>query len=103
MMAAYTAVWGLDPSAVEYAMSGKTELQITFELMGLLGFSRRQVSAGLPRFWRRYPRELRRRISPGATTVHPGVRELVAAVAGNGEMVLGLLTGNCEAAAKVLP
>jgi phosphoglycolate phosphatase-like HAD superfamily hydrolase len=101
MMAAYAAVWGRDPSQVDYRMSGKTELGICHELLGLLGFSRAEVERGLPQFWERYPRELRGYIDPACTTVHPGVRELVQAVAARREMVLGLLTGNCEAAARV--
>lgn len=101
MMAAYTAVWGRDPTGVEYRMSGKTELGICHELLALLGFSREDVQRGLPQFWERYPQELRRHISPETTTVHPGVRELVHAVAAHEHMTLGLLTGNCEAAARV--
>ncbi len=101
MMLAYTAVWGRDPSAVDYAMSGKTELGICHELLALLGFSRQEVDAGLPRFWALYPDELQRQIAPATTTVHPGVRELVAAVGERDDMALGLLTGNCEAAARV--
>jgi phosphoglycolate phosphatase len=101
MMAAYTAVWGRDPSALDYRMSGKTELNITHELLALLGFSRAEVEAGLPRFWERYPRELRRHIDAACTTVHPGVAELVRTLAAREDTVLGLLTGNCEAAARV--
>lgn len=101
MMAAYTAVWGRDPSQVDYRMSGKTELGISHELLALLGLSRGEVERGLPHFWERYPRELRRHIGPETTTVHPGVRELVRTVGARDDMVLGLLTGNCEAAARV--
>jgi phosphoglycolate phosphatase-like HAD superfamily hydrolase len=101
MMAAYTAVWGRDPSHVDYRMSGKTELAISHELLALLGFSRAEVDYGLPRFWELYPRELRHQISPDTTTVHPGIRELVRTVAARDDMVLGLLTGNCEEAARV--
>ncbi len=101
MMAAYQAVWGRDPSRVEYAMSGKTELCISLELLGLLGFSRSEVEAELPRFWELYPRELRRHIAPETTTVHPGVRELVRAIGKREDMLPGILTGNCEAAARI--
>jgi phosphoglycolate phosphatase-like HAD superfamily hydrolase len=101
MMVAYTAVWGRDPSAVDYRMSGKTELNISHELLGLLGFSREEVEWGLPRFWHLYPQELRRQIAPHTTTVYPGIRAIVRTVAEREDMVLGLLTGNCEDAAKV--
>ena len=101
MMSAYQAIWGRDPTGVEYAMSGKTELGISLELLGLLGFSRAEVEAELPRFWELYPRELRRHIAPETTTVHPGVRELVHAVGNREDLVAGILTGNCEAAARI--
>jgi phosphoglycolate phosphatase-like HAD superfamily hydrolase len=101
MMEAYTAVWGRSPERVRYSMSGKTELQISYELLGLLGFTRDQVRAGLPDFFRRYPEALRRRLRPERTTVHPGIRELVTRVGEHPEMVLGLLTGNCRAAARI--
>ncbi|MEE8433728.1 MAG: HAD family hydrolase [bacterium] len=101
MMVAYEAVWGRDARTVVYAMSGKTELNISHELMALLGFSRAEVDAGLPDFFRRYPEELRRRIAPETTTVLPGIRRLVEAVRDDERMVLGLVTGNCEAAARV--
>ena len=101
LMVAYRAVWGRDPRSVIYAMSGKTELGISHELLALLGFSRAEVESGLPRFWERYPLELRRLLVADAITVHPGVRELVAAVKSSEDMLLGLLTGNCEAAAKI--
>lgn len=101
MMVAYTAVWGRDPSALDYRMSGKTELCISHELLALLGFSRAEVEQRLPAFWETYPRELRRHINRETTTVHPGIRELLPAISGRDEWVLGLLTGNCEEAAKV--
>jgi phosphoglycolate phosphatase-like HAD superfamily hydrolase len=101
MMAAYTAVWGRDPSQVDYRMSGKTELGICHELLALLGFSRAEVERGLPRFWERYPQELRRHIDRETTTVHPGVPELLRGIAAREELLPGLLTGNCEAAARV--
>ena len=101
MMVAYTSVWGRDPSHVEYRMSGKTELGISHELLALLGFSREEVERGLPQFWERYPLELRNHIDAATTTVHPGVRELVGTIGARDDMVLGLLTGNCEDAAQV--
>ena len=101
MMNAYTAVWGRDPRKVDYQMSGKTELGISHELLGLLGFSRQEVDAGMPRFWQRYPEELQRAISPETTTVFPGIPELVRAVEAHENLVLGLLTGNCKAAAEI--
>ena len=100
MMAAYRQVYGREASDLPYHMDGKTELQITFELMTLAGLSREEVIAGLPRFWPRYAEELERHVTPGSTTVHPGVAEVVEAVGADPDCVLGLLTGNCPFAAR---
>jgi phosphoglycolate phosphatase-like HAD superfamily hydrolase len=101
MKAAYAAVYGRDPSAIAYRMDGKTELQIAYELMGLAGLSRQEIEAGLPRFWVRYEEELRRAVTPERTRVFPGVAALVAQVARLPHALLGLLTGNCEPAARI--
>lgn len=101
MMEAYTAIWGKDPTDVPYSMSGKTELGISHELLALMGFTRAQVEEKIHHFWEDYPRMLTHHLSPERTVVHPGIREALAAVAAHPDMVLGLLTGNCEAAAQV--
>ena len=101
MMLAYTAVWGRDPRQVAYSMSGKTERRISFELLEKLGFSREEVEPRLSDWFELYPRELEKCIAPETTRVFPGVRELVEAVSNEPNLVLGLLTGNCEAAAKI--
>lgn len=101
MKTAYAATYGRDPSGIEYRMDGKTELQITYELMGLAGLSRAEIEAGLPRFWRRYEEELRQNVTPGRTRVFPGVAAVVAQVARLPHALLGLLTGNCEPAARI--
>lgn len=101
MMQAYTAVWDRDPRQVTYAMSGKTERQISFELLERLGFSRHEVEPRLATWFEQYPQALERCIAPETTRVFPGVRELVKQVAKEEDMVLGLLTGNCEAAADI--
>ncbi len=101
MLAAYHHVWGQDLSHVQETMDGKTELQITHELLAAVGVSREQVQAGLPRFWSRYEQELERHVSTERTTVHPGVREVVAALAAQPEHVVGILTGNCASAARI--
>jgi len=100
MMAAYRRAYGCEAAHLPYRMDGKTELQITIELMTMAGLAREEVFAGLPRFWRAYAEELERHVTPETTTVHPGVAEVVQAVAGDPDSVLGLLTGNCEFAAR---
>lgn len=100
MMAAYRRAYGCEAAQLPYRMDGKTELQITFELMAMAGLSREEVLAGLPSFWRAYAEELERHVTHDTTTVHPGVAQVVQAVAADPDSVLGLLTGNCEVAAR---
>ena len=100
MMAAYARTYDRDVSNVPYRMDGKTELQITHELLGMAGLTRQEVTDRLPVFWEHYRDELERRLTPDKVTVHPGVREVVAALRARRDAVLGLLTGNCEAAAR---
>jgi phosphoglycolate phosphatase len=99
MVAAYRAVYGREVGHLWHHMDGKTELQITHELLAAVGMTRAEVDAGLAKFWPRYAEELDRALTPETTLVHPGVAELVRAVAADSECVLGLLTGNCEAGA----
>lgn len=101
MLASYRNVYGRDAAGLDYRMDGKTDLQITYELMALAGLTREEVTARLPEFWRRNAEELERHVSPEATTVHPGVPELVRAVAADPDCVLGVLTGNFEAGARI--
>jgi len=101
MMETYSAVWKCDPETVDYSMSGKTEYQISHELLGLLGFSEAEINAGLPEFFRHYPQALHRHLSPKRTLVFPGVAELVERLSKDTSVVLGLLTGNCEEAARI--
>lgn len=101
MKAAYAVVYGRDPSGIPYRMDGKTELQITYELMGLAGLDRARIAAGLPRFWRRYEEELHRQVTPERTRVLPGAAAAVDAIRRRPHLVLGLLTGNCEPAARI--
>src|SRR5579863_2829396 len=100
MMAAYRDVYGCNAVEFPYRMDGKTELQITHELLALGGLTRAQVQSRLPVFWPHYAEALDRYLTPETTTVHPGVAELIQKVAADPDTVLGLLTGKCEAAAQ---
>jgi phosphoglycolate phosphatase-like HAD superfamily hydrolase len=100
MMAAYRHVFGRDASKYDYRMDGKTELQITHELMALAGLTRDEVTARLPVFWPHYAQELERHVSSRTITVHQGVADVVRALAADSDTVLGLLTGNCQAGAE---
>lgn len=101
MMAAFEAVYGFAPAKDLGGMDGFTELRIAHELLGRAGVDRETVTAGLPRFWPRYVEELGARLAPENLTVFPGVRALLQALAGRKEVLVGLVTGNTEGAARV--
>ncbi|HEX7927898.1 MAG TPA: HAD hydrolase-like protein, partial [bacterium] len=93
--------YGKETSQIVYRMDGKTELQITYELMGLAGLSRGEIQAGLPRFWQRYEEELVRHVTPERMRVFPGVAAAVESIRRLPHLLMGLLTGNCEPAARI--
>ncbi len=96
---ALAEVYGTTGPVANHPFDGKTDPQIVRELLSLEGLHPRTIEAGLPMLWTAYLSELRRELSqPGhETTVLPGVRELLVALESrDGEIVLGLLTGNIE-------
>jgi len=89
-------VYGCLPADNGYLMDGKTELRIVHELMDGEGFTRDQVEAGLEDFWQAYFDILEATLDPAGVTVYPGVRDLVRRLEAHPQVVMGLLTGNCE-------
>ena len=88
------------PSAT-YRYAGKTDPQIVFELMALVGFDRDRVAPLLDTALRRYVDALADALAPGTVRVLPGVEALLARLAARGDVRLGLLTDNVAAGAAV--
>ncbi|MBI4915988.1 MAG: haloacid dehalogenase-like hydrolase [Acidobacteria bacterium] len=84
-----------------FRYSGKTDPQIVFELMGLAGLPRSAVEPRLPAVIAHYLGRLRDALSGDAVQVLPGVRELLAELAGTPGVHLGLLTGNVAPGAAI--
>jgi phosphoglycolate phosphatase-like HAD superfamily hydrolase len=101
LLAALKAVYGVRPENGGYLMDGKTELRIVHELLAQSGLDRATVERGFPEFWPRYEQELTRAIHSGTTHVYRGVRELVGRMREETSVAMALLTGNCEAAARI--
>lgn len=99
MTLAFEEVYGTAGSVESYSMAGKTDLQITVELMTAAGLSEGEVRARLDLFWRRYAEILRAVIPEHRISVLPGVVEVVNALKRREGVLLGLLTGNVEEAA----
>ena len=85
----------------DHDFSGKTDPLITRELLTEAGLPPADIAAGLPRFCRRYVAELEARIAAHPVTALPGAHSLVGALAGLGDVFLGLVTGNLERGARL--
>jgi len=83
-----------------YDFSGKTDPQIVRELMTAAGLPQRSVAAGLARALDAYRAELLARMEPHDIRAKPGAVSLVARLALDPRVTLGLLTGNLEACAR---
>ncbi len=99
---ALEAVFGATGPITTYDFRGKTDPQIVFDLMGAAGLPAPLIEARLASFYDRYLEDLRAEIERGGgVQVMPGISELVRRLAERADTLVGLLTGNIEAGAKV--
>ncbi|MFQ5829056.1 MAG: HAD family hydrolase [Candidatus Methylomirabilia bacterium] len=102
MARAFAQVFGDTGSIESYDFLGKTDLQIVADVMNAAGFHADEITARTPAFFERYAEELRTEIGAGERVeLMPGIRELVSGLAEHPDALLGLLTGNIEAGARI--
>lgn len=97
-------VYGTAGPIATHSFDGKTDPQIARELLQLAGWTDAAIDRGLGSLWRAYLRELATELAhpDHATTLLPGVREILNALDRTGErVVLGLLTGNVKQGADL--
>jgi len=87
-------VFGTEGDLDGYDFSGKTDPRIVRELMTGAGMRAEEVAARLPAMREAYLSRIEARLGP--VEVIPGVVEVLAALAGRSDVVVGLLTGNWE-------
>jgi phosphoglycolate phosphatase-like HAD superfamily hydrolase len=81
---------------------GRTDLSIVRDLLGAAGVPEARIAAGLADCFAAYADELDRVIGDGRRVrVLPGVPEVVRALSARSDALVGLLTGNVEAGARV--
>jgi phosphoglycolate phosphatase-like HAD superfamily hydrolase len=80
--------------------SGKTDPQIVRELVAA-DVGRDRCEALLEQALAKYLEEFERRLSPEAVVTKPGAAELLARLAADPRVTLGLLTGNLERGARL--
>ena len=100
---ALEAVYGtVGPAEAGYDFRGRTDLRILYDLMGAAGFSAEEIAARADACFAAYVRELAVVIGDGSRVhVLPGVPQLVRALAARDDTLVGLLTGNVEAGARI--
>jgi phosphoglycolate phosphatase-like HAD superfamily hydrolase len=89
-------VYGTAGPIDHHPFDGKTDPQIARELLAAAGFPDPDIDRGLSALWNAYLTELAIEMGNAEyqTRVYPGVPELLAALAQEPAVVLGLLTGN---------
>jgi phosphoglycolate phosphatase-like HAD superfamily hydrolase len=95
-------VYGTAGPIDAYDFRGGTDPQIVWDLMRLAGLEDTAIGAGEPALYRRYATLLEAEVGDGrAVSVYPGIRELVETLGARADAVVGLLTGNIEAGARI--
>jgi len=98
---ALLSVYGEAGPIETHEFSGKTDPQIARELLRLGGVDEGVIDGGLPRFWEIYLAELATRLQAHPMTVLPGVAPLVEALNTQGDVAVGLVTGNVLGGARL--
>lgn len=93
--------YGVQDTPPGYSMAGKVDTQIVLELAAHAGVDESVIRARLAEYWAAYEAILIEELPQRECVVLPGVFELLKALAGQSEVVVGLLTGNVETAARL--
>jgi len=95
-------VYGTAGDIDRYDFRGQTDPRIVFDVMEGAGLEREAVRERLDECFEAYARGLSAEIGDGGNVVTlPGIGDLVRRLHGDAEVLLGLLTGNIEAGARI--
>jgi phosphoglycolate phosphatase-like HAD superfamily hydrolase len=99
---ALQATYGTAGAIERYDFRGKTDPRIVWDLMRAADIPDAVIERGMAACFAAYLSELQHAIGDGARVqVMPGVADVVRALAARDDALLGLLTGNIEAGARV--
>lgn len=102
MRAAFERVFGTPGGIDHYDLRGRTDTRIVHDVMGAEGWEPARVTERLDDFFEAYVGGLVAEIGDGQGVVTlPGVTAVVERLAGSADVVLGLVTGNIEAGARI--
>lgn len=85
----------------KYDFSGRTDTQITYEVLCDSGFDLPSIDAKMDRLWEVYIRELKKLVNATRIRVLPGVLPILQTLSKTPGVILGLLTGNIEPGARI--
>lgn len=95
-------VTGIKVDPYRYKASGKTDAQVVFELFEGICMAEEEIYDWLPKLYDEYLKRLRKVINgPQSVELMLGVRELLEELSARPDVVLSLLTGNCQGAARL--
>lgn len=95
-------VYGTAGAIDEYDFHGKTDPRILWDLLIALGRTPESIEAGLGSCFARYLVHLESEIGNGEeVSLYAGVKVLIETLAGQRDVLLGLLTGNIEGGARL--
>jgi len=102
MTRALLTVFGVTGPIERYDFRGKTDPRIVADLMAAAGLQPGEIAVRLSAFYERYLTELSAEIGDGEqVALMPGIGEIVRRLSEHPGAVVGLLTGNIEAGARV--
>jgi phosphoglycolate phosphatase len=102
MARALAATYGTAGAIDRYDFRGKTDLRAIVDILGEAGVAESEIASRVDRCFERYVAELEAMIGDGSgVDVMPGVPDLVRRLSGRDDALVGLLTGNIEAGARV--
>jgi phosphoglycolate phosphatase-like HAD superfamily hydrolase len=102
LQAALEQTYGTAGDIERYDFRGKTDPRIVLDLMRGAGLPDEAIEARMAACFTAYVGELERHIGDGSrVSVLPGIADVVRALAARRDALVGLLTGNIEAGARV--
>jgi len=102
LAAALNEVYGTTGDIERYDLRGRTDPRIVFDLMEGAGLAREAVHERLDACFEAYARGLAAEVGDGSGVVTlPGIADLVRRLDGAPAALVGLLTGNIEAGARI--
>jgi phosphoglycolate phosphatase-like HAD superfamily hydrolase len=103
ILRAVKEVYGVEGALGEYSFHGRTDPGIVRDLVGLWGADGGDAGndSVVQRCLERYLQLLAAEVAEGVIEVLPGMDDLVKALAADKRVLLGLLTGNVEAGARI--